>query len=157
MNSQLSLEAQRRDAAICVSGYLANVPVGTSLSIDSSADLLEILEFLVPASLRLSHAEWNTESIDGFLVSSATKTGARSLEMAGICILISDQCVTPFAFLADLAAEDELDAVRIRLGEPGSGPLGISGPSCVSGAARELLSGIDSRIDSIDWAYDISV
>jgi hypothetical protein len=41
------------------------------------------------------------------------------------------------------------------LGEPGFGPLGISGPARNSAAARELLQTLGTRLEQIDWVYDV--
>lgn len=157
MDLEPKLEDLRRDAARALSGYLAKVQVGAPLPIDPSDELLEILEFLIPGILRSSHPEWQTESIDGFRISSATKTTDLSAGMTGTCILITDQSVTPFDFDFALSRNGGFEAIRVRLGESGGGPLGISGPSCNSDAARELLIELDSRVDSIDWVYNISV
>lgn len=157
MDLEPKLEDLRNDAACALSGYLAKVQVGASLPIDPSAELLEILEFLIPGVLRLSHPEWQDESIDGFRISSATKTTELSAEMTGTCILISDQSVTPFEFDLELSRNDGFESIRIRLGESGGGPLGISGPSCTSDAAKRLLIGLNSRLDSVDWVYTVSI
>lgn len=139
-----------------LSVLLKGLPVGSPLSIDSSADLCTALEFLIPAILRQDHAEWERESIDGFFFSSAIKRDETTAELAGTCILISDQAVTPFALGLSIEDDGSLRSMRIRLGEAGGGPLGISGPSCKSRAARELLLALNERIDRIEWTYDVS-
>lgn len=146
-----------RLAAEEVANYLERVPVGSSFPIDSSAGLCDILELLVPEVLRRSNPEWQEESIGGFFFSSAVKTGDLSAEIAGTCILISDQTVTPVALSSRLSGRHRFEALRIRLGEPGSGPLGISGPPCNSRAAQEMLVDLNARVDAVNWVYDVTV
>jgi hypothetical protein len=144
-------------AAEQVANYLEPVPIGSSLAIDSSAPLCAILELLVPEVLRRSNPEWQEESIDGFFFSSAIKTGDASAELVGTCILISDQTVTPFALSIHVSDRHQLDALRIRLGEPGTGPLRISGPACNSRAARTMLMTLNQRVERVHWVYDVAV
>src|SRR4051812_43693379 len=119
------MDMQRRSpdlerlAAEQVSTYLERVSVGSSLPIDSSAALCDILELLVPEILRRSNPEWQKESIDGFFFSTAVKTADVSAQLAGTCILISDQTVTPFALSLRLSDAHRFHEIRIRLGEPG--------------------------------------
>lgn len=157
MNAHRRSPDLRRLAAEQVASYLDQVAVGSSLPIGSSAVLCDILELLVPEILRRSNPEWQTESIDGFFISSAVKTDDLSAEMQGTCILISDQAVTPFAFSMRLCDPHHLESLRIRLGEPGSGPLRISGPASNSRAAEELLRALDARIEAVDWVYDVAL
>lgn len=140
-----------------LAAQLDDLAVGSRLVIDSSSDLAYSLEVFITKVLQLEHSEWERESIDGFFFSSAVKSDAQSAELAGTCILITDQTVTPF--LLDLAATeegDELRAFRIRLGERGIGPLGISGPPCNSPAAQNLLFALNERLQQIDWVYDVT-
>ena len=147
----------RRLAAEHLAAHLDRVPVGSSFVIDSSAALCDVLELLVPESLRPTNPEWQKESIDGFFFASAVKTGEGSAEMAGTCILISDQSVTPFALSVSLADNHRIETLRVRLGEPGGGRLGISGPACNSRAGEELLQGLVSRLGDVRWKYDVDV
>ena len=146
-----------RLAADRLGDLLANVPVGQTVLIDATSDLRDILERLIPQILRGEHPEWERESIDGFFFSDATKRTTASIVLAGMCILISDQTATPFLAELNLAADGGLRPLRIRLGEAGHGPLGISGPICYSRAADELLAGLNARLDRIEWVYDIAV
>lgn len=132
------------------------VAVGDALPIDPSSELCPVMERLVPDMLLAHHREWAVESIDGFFFSSAVRSGDLAAALAGTCILIRDQRVTPFAFDLSLADPHTLRAMRIRLGEPGGGPLGISGPACNSSAARILLWTLSDRLKQVDWAYEIS-
>jgi hypothetical protein len=146
-----------RLAASQLAARLEGLAVGSLLSVDSSSDLCDTLELLIPEILRLEHREWEKESIDGFFFSSAVKSDERSSELAGTCILISDQTVTPFALNVSLTETGMFRSFRIRLGELGTGPLGISGPACNSRAAQEMLFALNGRLDRVDWVYDVAV
>jgi hypothetical protein len=147
----------KRLAAIQIATCLDGRAAGQPLALDSSSDLCDTLELLIPAALRKTHPEWATESIDGFFFSSAVKGFDDSAEMVGTCILISDQTVTPFALDVALEDAETFRSFRIRLGERGGGPLGISGPKCTSDAARELLDSLNGRADRIAWVYDLAL
>lgn len=146
-----------RLAAEQVASYLDRADLDSSLAIDPSAALFDILELLVPEILRRTNPEWQKESIDGFFVSSAVKTGDASADLTGTCILISDQAATPFTLSMRLADPHRFESLRIRLGEPGNGPLGISGPACNSRAAQEMLQGLNARLEAVQWRYDVTV
>lgn len=153
----LSLPDLEQIAAHQVADLLALVGVGESLPLDSSADLCDTLELFIPQLLRRDHSEWEEESIDGFFFSSARRTGAESVALIGTCILISDQTVTPVVLDLCVSGGGQLQSIRIRLGEPGHGPLGISGPMSSSRSAREMLAAIAGRVDRVRWVYDVSV
>lgn len=139
--------------AACLQG----LAIGSLLPIDSASELCSTLELFIPKVLRREHHEWEKESIDGFFFSSAVKSDERSCDLAGTCILISDQTVTPFALQLGLVGRDMTLSLRVRLGEPGTGPLGISGPSCNSRKAQEMLLVLNSRLDLVDWVYDVTL
>jgi hypothetical protein len=146
-----------RLAANQFAAVLDGKAVGAALPLSSSSDICATLELLIPAALRPRYPEWETESIDGFFFSSAVWSFEHSAEIAGTCILITDQTVTPFALDVELDDAETLRSFRIRLGEPGDGPLGISGPKCTSDAAREMLDGLNARLDQIAWVYDLAL
>ena len=145
-----------RTAAEQLAASLKGVSLGSPLAIDSSSDLCFTLELLLPEMLRRAHHEWADESIDGFFFSSAVKTGEMSADLIGTCVLMTDQTVTPFFLSVNVADSESLAEVRIRLGEAGSGPLGISGPKCTSPAAQELLSSLNDRLAKVRWTYDVA-
>jgi hypothetical protein len=148
-----SLELSRL-AAEHLAVLLEPVPVGGPLLIEPTAVLCDVLELLVPSVLGRRHPEWRGESLDGFRFSSAVKTGDLSAELTGLCILIGDQSVTPFRLSMRLSDSGGLDRLGIRLGEPGGGPLGISGPAVNSSAASRLLRKLDGRAETLDWVYE---
>ena len=146
-----------RLAATQIAACLEGVDVGSALPIDSASDLCDTLEYVIPAILSDAHREWEGESHDGFYISSAVKSGDAGAALAGTCILISDQTVTPFALDVNLADAGTFRTFRVRLGEPGSGRLGISGPPVHSSAAREMLWALNDRLERVAWAYDVTV
>lgn len=135
---------------------LGLVDVGAQLPIGPPCALCDVLELLVPQILRRKYEEWETESLDGFFFASAVKTDEESAELVGICILITDQTVTPIALDLTLL-KGSLHSLRVRLGEAGRGSLGISGPDCNSPDARELLLALNARLDRIEWVYDATL
>ena len=146
-----------RLAAEQIAACLQGVPVGSPLAVDSSSDLCDTLELLIPEILRREHPEWERESIDGFFFSTAVKSNEGGAELWGTCILISDQTVTPFWLDLSLSDPGVFEAVRIKLGEPGAGALGISGPVCTSRAAVEMLDDLNARLEQVAWVYEVTV
>jgi hypothetical protein len=146
-----------RLAATELAILLNDLEVGSHVSIDSSSEICYILELLIPKILRREHREWGEESLDGFFFSCAIKTGQDSCELAGTCVLIRDQTVTPFALNMSVANAGVFGSFRIKLGEPGKGLLGISGPKVSTRAAQELLLNLNERLDWIDWAYEAAL
>ena len=133
------------------------VAPGSPLPIDSSSGLSGTLERLVPQLLAVDHEEWRGETLDGFYFSSAVKSDDGSAVLTGLCILLSDQTLTPFILNLSLSEEAALGAGRIRLGEPGEGRLGISGPPWGSSDVLKRLWALDARLETVDWVYDVSI
>jgi hypothetical protein len=69
--------------------------VGDQFTVAPSADICSSLELFLPQVLRIRYREWLEESLDGIFVARALKTGPAAAQLAGTCILISDQTVTP--------------------------------------------------------------
>lgn len=140
-----------------LTALLAGVPVGSEFAAAPSSDLCYSLELFIPKVLSSHHPEWEKESLDGVFVARARKTGSAAAELAGTCILISDQTVTPLLMELALSPSGEcIEFFRVRLGEAGGGRLGISGPGCNSWKARELLATVATRLPSIAWSYEIA-
>ncbi len=146
-----------RKAGSQLATAIDGVEAGASLPIDSSSPLSGTLEYLVPRLLARDHREWLGESLDGLYLSSARKSDSRSAVLTGLCILISDQTVTPFTLSLSMAEDATLSAVRIRLGEPGGGQLGISGPAAGSSEVLKRLWALEARLGAVDWTYDVQV
>jgi hypothetical protein len=148
-----SLEAK---VASELSALVKDVAIGAEFPFASNAAVCYALELFLPALLRVRFAEWKRESLDGFRIASARKVGPSAVELAGICILISDQTVTPFcAHLVVSPDTSSISAYRVRVGEAGHGPLGISGPDCNSSGAKRLLDGLMARMESVRWVYSV--
>ncbi len=138
---------------------MQGLPVGAQFAVPPSANICYSLELFIPDVLRQRYPEWEKESLDGLFIARATKTGSAATEFIGTCILISDQTVAPFLIDLNVSQEGDSDAVtavRVMLGEPGSGPLGISGPPCNSRDAQRLLVSLVDRIDKVEWSYTIT-
>lgn len=140
-----------------MSELLSGVPIGSEFTVAASSDFCASLELFIPRELARRHQEWAKESLDGVFVARARKTGSVATELAGICILISDQTVTPFLIAMALSSsERSIESYRVRIGEPGGGPLGISGPGCNSREAQDLLANVATRLGRIAWSYEIA-
>lgn len=126
---------------------------GGSRSAMELSGLLDVLELFLPRVLLQDFAEWETESLDGFLVARA-ETGTKGfVGVAGLAILISEQTVTLFQVGLLTGRDGSLQRAEVLLGEPGGGPLGISGPVCTSSAVVSLLDGLVPRLSQVDWVY----
>ena len=137
---------------------MQGLSIGAQFAVPPSANICYSLELFIPGILRQRYPEWEKESLDGIFVARATKIGCAAAELVGTCMLISDQTVTPFLLDLNVSQEGDFDAVtavRVMLGEPGSGPLGISGPPCNSRDAQRLLMSLVDRIDEVAWSYTI--
>jgi hypothetical protein len=147
----------RATLALELKVLMSDVPVGSDFAVAPSSDLCFSLELLIPRMLRLDYPEWMRESLDGVFVARARRTAPAAAELVGTCILISDQAVTPFQVSLVLSPSgDTLESYRVRIGEPGNGPLGISGPDCNSPEAITLLANLISRLDRVTWSYEIA-
>ena len=140
-----------------VTALVAGVPVGTEFTVLPSEEICSSLEYFLPELLSRRYSKWRWESLDGIYVGCARKTGPSAIQLVGICILISDQTMTPFFVeLASSPSGESIASFRVCLGEPGRGPLGISGPEWNSHQADELLIGLPTRLDRVDWSYTIA-
>jgi hypothetical protein len=133
---------------------LGRVRIGEQFPVLPSDEICSSLEFFLPQLLRGHYSKWRTESLDGIFVARALKTSTIAAQLVGTCILISDQTVTPFMLDIGLSATgDSVGTVRLLLGEPGTGTLGVSGPPCNSREAQRLLATLTDRIDRIAWVF----
>jgi hypothetical protein len=149
-----SLEAK---IAAELSIYLEKVSADSEFKVEPSADLSYMLELYIPELLSSRYPEWKNESLDGVFVTHARKMSLETVELAGMCILISDQTVTPFLIrLAFTSTRHSIASYRVFLGEPAGGRLGISGPPCNTSHAQKLLATINTRLNNINWSYTIT-
>ena len=139
-----------------LSTMLHSVPDGSVFVVHPSDDFCYSLELFMPMMLAKRFPEWEKESLDGIFVAEARKIRDSAAQFAGTCILISDQTVTPFFVEIALSPSgDSIRSFRVRLGEPGKGRLGISGPACNSVDAQQLLATVTRRLNDIDWSYTV--
>jgi hypothetical protein len=144
----------------CVSRSLLpireDVPVGSSIDAGILQDVLGGLEYFIPEVLQELNAEWQHESLDGIIPVMATKSGDREAEIFGLCIIISDQTVTPVLLrLQVAAAEDEVSWLECWLGEQGEHGM-IRTPYESLDRARKLLYALVGSEDTIDWVYKVT-
>lgn len=106
---------------------LKNIATGGDLpETINLAIVLDMLEHFLPAVLSEVYPYWKGESLDGFFLSTARKIGPDQAELRGVCILISDQAITPFHVQMQLSpSADEVDWMECQLGKRGDGPGGM--------------------------------
>ena len=132
---------------------LSCVSVGGSIDeSESLRDALTSLEVYIPAVLREIHDEWRYESLDGFYSTVARKTRDYELELVGLCILISDQTLTPLHIRLEISPdEDEIVWLECKLGEAGrDGMVRIP-----YGSTRVGKLANADRIKTIEWVYRV--
>lgn len=106
------------------------------------------LEYFLPQILSELHPFWKWESLDGFYLAEAMKTGPCKARLRGICILISDQTLTPFDLKMQVSPyEDEIEWMECRIGECGHGKGGMAR---WHGHSHGFLQ---RSLKLIDWKY----
>ena len=118
--------------------------------------VLNYLEYFLPAVLSQVHPYWKGESLDGFFLSETKKLGHEKAELRGMCILISDQALTPFHIQMQLSASaDEIAWMECQLGKRGDGAGGMERIpwSRWNGHTHALL---EDALKPIDWAYVVT-
>ena len=137
---------------------LADLPAGASIG-DSEQfrELLSGLEFFLPQQvLSEIYTEWTRESLDGILPCLARKTGEGEAEILGLCILISDQTLTPLPVRLQVAAStNEVSWLECRLGERGKHGM-VRTPYESSSAVAKRLYALDGKADRIEWVYKVT-
>ena len=142
--------------AAAVLAALDSLPAGAEVNPQPASEICICLEWYIPEVLARTHLEWSGESFDSVYVARGAKVGSRRLRLLGTGILMTDQRVTPL--LVEIEASpsgDAVDGFTVRVGEPGEGPLQISGPPCNSGAATRLLHRLPGReeLGRVNWVY----
>ena len=137
---------------------LADLPDGASIG-DSEQfrQVLSGLEFFLPHQvLSEIYPEWNHESLDGILPLVARKTGDGEAEIFGLCIIISDQTLTPLHIRLRVAAStDEVSWLECRLGERGKHGM-VRTPYESASAVSKRLYALDGKAELIDWVYKVT-
>jgi hypothetical protein len=99
------------------------------------------------------HPEWKRESLDGIYPEIARKSGEFEIEIAGLCILISDQALTPFHLLLQINPDrNEVSWLDCKLGE--AGPNGMVRTPY---DWRRVLAKLSSATDwkRVKWTYHV--
>jgi hypothetical protein len=139
-----------------LSTLLDKSATGLAIDLTPYPELFDSLERFIPHLLSLRYPEWEWESLDGLYTVMAQRLDSETAEFAGMCILISDQTITPFFIRLTLTTlHDSIASYRVSLGESGSGRLGISGPPCNTHGASKILANIGARLDKIRWVYRV--
>ena len=133
---------------------LADLPSGGSFADSEQLQgVLGGLEFFLPEVLREIYPEWDRESLDGFFLQLARKTGEGEAEIFGLCILISDQTLTPIHLNLQVSASgEEISWLECRLGEKGEHGM-VRTPWSSSSAASRRLHALEGRAEAIEWVY----
>jgi hypothetical protein len=136
---------------------LAELPSGASIpESERFRNVLSHLEFYIPALLREIHPEWDEESLDGVIPVVARKTAEGEVELFGLCIIISDQTLTPIHVRIQVAASnDEISWLECTLGERGQDGI-VRMPYQSRHAATKRLYALDGRADLIEWVYKVT-
>jgi hypothetical protein len=114
------------------------------------------LEYFLPSVLAELYPHWKGESFDGFFLSEASKTDARKAELRGVCILISDQTITPFHVRLKISqSEERIDWMECRVGKKGDGKGGME-RILYSRWHGHLYSYLQKSLQPIDWAYKVT-
>jgi hypothetical protein len=151
----LSTPAERI-ASVALSRILDSLPPGAF--IEDSEDLRELLSalerYLSELLQRAYPEDWRFEGLDGFYLARAMKTGDRTAELSGMCILVTDQTLTPFQVgLRVAAAGDCLEWVHCRLGERAeAGMLRMAYASTKWGKRMHGLN-----FSTVDWVYEVEI
>ena len=136
---------------------LARVPNGENVA-DSEhlRDLLNGLEFFIPEVLREYHHEWYDDFLDGVIPIVARKSGEHEAELFGLCIMISDQTLTPIHIRLQVSpSSDEVLWFECRLGERGEKGM-VRTPYKLMDRAMKPLFALLGREDMIDWVYKVT-
>ena len=128
-----------------------DVPVGSDVSgAEAFAECLRMLEMYLTLMLREVHQFWKYESLDGVYCEFAIKTGPLQVQLAGQCILITDQTLTPYHLELRAARDaDEIEWLDCRLGEVCKGQL-------VRVPYREWKTpSVVNRLGKIEWKFHV--
>jgi hypothetical protein len=122
--------------------------------------LVDLLGRFVPLVLVRRYSVWKGHGLDGIELAEKIEGDSQFFERIGMAILLSDQAITPiYLQLAVNTLDRRLDRIRILIGEPGGGPLNISGkPWTPSNVTRSMQALLPRYVEGrIDWVYDVSI
>jgi hypothetical protein len=136
---------------------LSETPIGESIwDHPQIGDVTWRLERFIPAVLGEIHCEWQHEGLDGIFPLVFRKTEGGEAELFGLCLLISDQTLTPIHVRLQVAvSSDEVSWLECRLGEMGDqGMMRI--PYEFEGPRQKRIHALEGRKDLIDWVYKVT-
>ena len=143
-----------RLAAGEVRRILAPLAVGTPIadSVDLNAFLSTLERYLPEALERKYPNPWRSESLDGLYPSRALKIGPRAAEVTGMCILLSDQTLTPFHVSLSVGENsEEIEWLYCRLGERTED--GLLRIPYGSSRWKTRLHALDPS--KVEWVYEV--
>jgi hypothetical protein len=118
-------------------------------------DFEHSLEFYIPALLAEIYPEWERESLDGFYFTLGKKQNDFAAEFFGLCILISDQTLTPIHIRLEISPDrDEVAWLACRLGERDANGM-VRIPYHLKSVADKRVLTLNGRVDLVDWVYEI--
>jgi hypothetical protein len=136
---------------------LAGLPDGAS--IDDSERFREFLcglEFFLPQVLGEVYSEWRHEGLDGVLTLEARKVGEGGADIFGLCIILSDQTLTPVHLRLQAAAPgDEVSWLECRLGERARKGM-VRIPYQSLHVVSKRLYALAGKAHEIDWVYRVT-
>ena len=136
---------------------LGGVPIGASVAGSGHPqNVLDGLEFFIPEVLREIHHEWDYESLDGFIPVVARKVGELKAEIFGLCIIISDQTLTPIHLRLQVSnSVDEVLWLECQLGEKGEHGM-VRTPYEFLNRAIKPLYALEGKEDTMNWVYNVT-
>lgn len=118
------------------------------------AELAEALCWFVPECLRWKYPEWRWESLDGIELSFIRVSGKSELELAGNCILITDQTWTAiYVKLRSFDPANGVDWIDCRVGEVDEQTGEMIQDIYGSDAAIKRRLVMKDRLDDIRWKF----
>jgi hypothetical protein len=137
-------------------GLLADRKIGDMLPESNQfRKVLAGFERLVPEFLAEIYPFWRGESLDGIFPSIARKTGEGEIEILGLCIIISDQTLTPIHLRLQIAqSTDEFSWLECKLGERTR--QGLQRMPYASTPIETRAYAVAQRADQIDWFYKVT-
>lgn len=135
---------------------LADIEIGGFVEERCLTRELGGLDFFLPQVLREKYNFWKSESLDGVCPIYVQKLAERQVEIVGICILITDQTVTPIHLRMEVSADaDSIQWLECRLGEkqPNGGMARVK---YTSAWPLNSLLAIKQDPDAIEWCFAIT-
>jgi hypothetical protein len=122
--------------------------------LENSHELCEFctsLHFYLPGVLQEIHEEWKGEALDGIYPEIARKSDELQIEIAGLCIFLNDQTLTPIHVRLEISPKrNQVVYLDCKLGQ--MGPEGMIRTPYVR---RNMLAKPRpaTNWDAIDWVY----